>query len=377
MEKEETLGFLDYFKDLEDPRIDRKKFYLISEILLATFLAVICGADSWNDIEIFGKSKIDYLMKFLPFPNGAPSDDTYRRFFRCIAPEEFRKRFVQWMKNLPLPPHTLIALDGKVSRHTFDGDEKNALHLVSAFASEMRLVLGQMAVPDKTNEIKAVPELLEWLDIQGAVVTGDALLCQREISQKIIDKKADYILGVKGNQPSLETDIVNVFLKEDLLKGFGFEEHETLDAGHGRIETRRCRVMKVPDVLRRRHNWPGLQTCVEVYSTREFKNKPSKKKEEECRYFITSLPPDPVKINHAIRQHWSIENSLHYVLDIAFRDDDSRIRRGNAPENIAIIKHAALNLLQKNKRPRESIKGLRKAASWNENRLTEIFTQSL
>lgn len=369
----EGNGFLDYFEDLEDPRLDRKKFYPVNEILLTTLLSIICGADSWNDIELFGKAKISYLRQYLPYVNGVPSDDTFRRFFRRINPEEFRSRFVKWMKNFPLPTGVIIALDGKVSRHTFDGDDKAALHMVSAFASEMRLVLAQMAVPDKTNEIKAIPELLDWLDIQGAIITIDAMGCQREIARKIIDKGADYVLALKGNQELLSVDVEKLFTEQDLREGFGYEEDQTVDGDHGRIETRRCRAILAPKVLIQRHDWPGLKSIIEVYSIRELKNKI----EEEKRYYLTSLPREARKLNHAIRQHWGIENSLHYVLDISFRDDDSRIRKGNAPENIAIIKHAALNLLQKSKRPRESIKGLRKVAAWDETRLSEIFTKIL
>lgn len=366
-------GFLDYFVDLEDPRLDRKKLYKVSEILLVTLLSVICGAEGWQDIEDFGKAKLTYLRRYLPYENGIPSDDTYRRFFRRIDPEEFRTRFCKWMQNLPLPADRIIAIDGKTSRHTFDGDEKKALHMVSAFASETRLVLAQMAVPEKTNEITAIPELLDWLDLNGAIVTIDAMGCQREISQKIIDKGGDYILSLKGNQEALEADVKNLFNEESLLKGFGFEEHTTTDSDHGRLENRRCRVMSVPEVLIKRHNWPGLQSVIEIYSTREFKDKT----ELEKRYYLTTLPLDPIKISNAIRKHWGIENSLHYILDVSFRDDDSRIRKGNAPENIGIIKHAALNLLQKSIRPRESIKRLRKVAAWDENRLTEIFSKIL
>jgi len=366
-------GFLDYFGDLEDPRLDRKKLHSVSEILLVTLLAVICGAEGWQDIEDFGKAKLAYLQRYLPYANGIPSDDTYRRFFRRIDPKEFRTRFFKWMQSLPLPADRIIAIDGKTSRHTFDGDEKKALHMVSAFASETRLVLAQMAVPEKTNEITAIPELLEWLDLNGAIVTIDAMGCQREIAQKIIDKGGDYILSLKGNQEALETDVRKLFLEESSLVGFGFKENITTDADHGRIETRRCRVMSAPEILIKRHNWPGLESIVEMYSTRELKDRT----ELEKRYYITTIPVDPPKISHGIREHWGIENGLHYILDISFRDDDSRIRKGNAPENMGIIKHTALNLLQKSIKPRESIKRLRKVAAWDENRLTEIFAKIL
>jgi predicted transposase YbfD/YdcC len=241
----------------------------------------------------------------------------------------------------------------------------------------MNLVLAQMAVPEKTNEITAMHTLVEWLDLEGAIVTIDAMGCQRELAEKIVKKDCDYVLALKENQKNLHDDVESLFQDTRLLEGFGYEEDESVDGGHGRIETRRCRVMTVPEILIKRHDWPGLTSVVEIYSIRELKNKNKEyTRDEYKRYYITSLSRDAKKISYAIRQHWAIENGLHYVLDISFRDDDSRIRKGNAPENIAIIKHAALNLLQKSKKPRESIKGLRKLAAWDETRLTNIFTKN-
>lgn len=368
-----TANFLDYFNDLDDPRLDRKKFYPIEEILLITFLAVICGAESWNDIENFGKAKLPYLRKYLPFNNGTPSDDTFRRLFRCLASSEFQKRFASWMKTVQLPNERVISVDGKVSRQTFDGDDKAAIHMVSAFASELRLVLAQTSVDSKSNEIKAIPELLEWLDLEGAIVTIDAMGCQKNICKKIKEKQGDYVIALKGNQEALHKDAENLFSDPALLEGFGFDEHINIDGGHGRIEERRCRVITVPSVLLNRHDWPGLQSIIEIESKRELKTKSSFEK----RYYISSLPADAKKLGDIIRQHWGIENGLHYILDVSFNDDASRIRKGNAPENMAIIKHTALNLLQKNKKTRESIKGLRKIAAWSDERLDDIFNQIL
>jgi predicted transposase YbfD/YdcC len=375
MEQEVELKetFLDFFSELEDPRIDRCKLYSVGEILLVTLTAVICGAEGWSDVERFGKSKVDFLKRYLPFENGIPSDDTYRRFFRRLDPELFRECFIRWVKNLSLPEETIIAIDGKVSRHSFDGD-KAPLHMVSAFASESRIVLAQTKVADKSNEIKAIPDILEWLDLQSTIVTIDAMGCQREIAEQIISKGGDYVLALKGNQGSLHQDVQAIFHDKDLLQDLSAAKHSTTDGEHGRIETRRYTVLELPEILKKQHNWAGLKTIVEVCSRRELAGKPS---EEDYRYYISSMSKDAVKLGHAIRSHWGIENSLHWILDISFRDDESRIRHGHAPENIAIVKHAALNLLQKNKKKRDTIKQLRKIAGWDDARLQQIIHQQL
>lgn len=370
MKAKPSEGFLDFFQDLPDPRINRKKLYSVDEILLLTLAAVVCAAEDWEDIELYGKQKLDYLRRFLPYANGIPSDDTLRRFFRRINPQEFQKRFAAWAENLKTNVQKLISIDGKVSRHSFDGD-KSPLHTVSAFASEARLVLAQTKVSDKSNEIKAIPELLELLDINGAIVTIDAMGCQREIVEQIIKSKADYVLSLKGNQGTLHQDIKLIFSDDGLLKELDISKGQTVDGGHGRIETRTCRALKIPEALSRAHQWPGLKTIIEIDSIREHKDHCTREK----RYYIASLEKDASALAHIIRSHWSIENSLHWILDVSFNDDASRIRKGNAPQNIGIIKHAALNMLQQNKQKRESIKGLRKAAGWNDERLTSIIQQ--
>lgn len=370
MTMKERDGFLDFFTDIEDPRIDRKKLYPLNEILLLTLTAIICGSEGWLDIEAFGETKIDYLRQFLPFENGTPSDDTLRRLFRSIDPKDFQDRFVKWTQWLSQARPKLISIDGKVSRHTFDGDDQNPLHMVTAFASEARLVLAQTKVSDKSNEITAIPELLALLDLSGATVTIDAMGCQRTIAEQIQKSGANYILSLKGNQSSLHDDVKLLFKDAQILKELGGGSVCTdIDADHGRIETRRCTVLKIPEELIEIHQWPGLKTLVEIESTREFNNKI----EHEKRYHISSLDVGAKDMLYAIRSHWAIENSLHYVLDIAFRDDESRIRKGNAPMNIGIIKHAALNMLRKNQQKRESIKGLRKVAGWNNERLSQII----
>lgn len=362
-------GFLDFFEDLDDPRMDRKKLYPLNEILLLTLMAVVCGSEGWEDIEAFGEEKLDYLRQFLPYEKGTPSDDTLRRLFRRIDPKAFQERFVKWTQSLSNLNSKLISIDGKVSRHTFDKDQ-NPLYMVSAFASEARLVLAQTKVSDKSNEITAIPELLALLDLEGSIVTIDAMGCQRSIAEQIQEAKADYVMSLKGNQSSLHDDVKLLFQDEHVLGALDTKNVYTdITAGHGRIETRTCRILKLPPELTTLHQWPGLKTIVEIEGTREFNNKI----EHEKRYYISSLDMTAKEVLPVIRSHWAIENSLHYVLDITFKDDESRIRKGNAPMNIGIIKHAALNLLRKGQRKRESIKALRKIAGWNNNRLSDII----
>lgn len=366
-------SFEDFIEGIDDPRVERNKLHSIAEILFLTLVAIICGAEGWRDIERFGKSKLDFLQKFFSYGHGVPSDDTLRRFFRALDPENFRECFIDWVRDLKIPYHDatkLISIDGKVSRHTFD-EHTDPLHMVTAFASEFRLVLAQEKVSDKSNEIKAIPQLLGLIDLKGAIITIDAMGCQREIAQAICDGQADYVLSLKGNQGSLHEDVKTIFANDELLKKLAVEETQTKEANkHGRQEERSCRVISIPDTIKDKHNWPQLKTLVELISKRETKGKST----QESRYYISSLDKNAVKIGTAIRSHWSIENSLHWILDISFRDDDSRIRRGNAPENIAIVKHMALNILQKAKGKRDSIKQLRKAAGWDNNQLLTILS---
>lgn len=365
--------FLDFFEGVDDPRIERCKLHPVKEIFLVTLMAVICGAEGWIDVEFFGRSKIDFLRRYLSFANGIPSDDTLRRFFRRLNPQVFRERFMAWVKTLSLPEETVIAIDGKTSRHSGDKD-KSPLHMVSAFASESRLVLAQTKVPEKTNEITAIPDIVSWLDIKGAIITIDAMGCQKNIAEKITSQGGNYVLALKGNQGLLHEDVKQVFSDKAYLQTLQPDVFKEVDGGHGRIEERICRVVNCPDSLISGLLWPGLKTLVEVESRREF----SSHCQFEKRYYISSLPKDAKTIAHAVRSHWGIENGLHWILDVSFRDDESMIRQGNAPENIAIIKHTALNLLQQSKRKRESIKRLRKVAGWDDRRLHAIlFSENL
>ncbi len=362
-------SFEDFVEKIKDYRIDRNKRHSVAEILFLTLIAIICGAEGWRDIERFGKAKIDLLRSVFPYDRGIPSDDTLRRFYRCIDPSIFKEWFAFWAKDLKTNTNKHLSIDGKVSRHTFDIDG-NPLHMVSVFASDCRMVLAQEKVADKSNEITAIPKLLELIDIKDSTVTIDAMGCQREIAQIICDKEADYVLSLKGNQGTLHEDVKLLFNDEKLLKTLNVDINHTTDGSeHGRIEERTYRSIEIPKELSDQHKWPKLETVVEVISERTVKEISTKEK----RYYITSLKNNAKEIGEAIRSHWSVENSLHWILDISFRDDESRIRRGNAPQNIAIIKHMALNLLQKTKKKRDSIKQLRKAAGWSDAQLFEIL----
>ena len=370
-EEKELLGFMDFFRTLPDHRMERRKLHSVEEILLVTFCGMVAGCDGWEDIELFGKTKIEFFKKHLPFTNGIPSDDTLRRFFRVLDPKVFEEYFIDWLKSYRINlENKVVAIDGKTSRGSFDGDNK-PLHLLSAFASEIGLTLGQQRVADKSNEITAIPKLLELLDIDGAIVTIDAIGCQHEIAKKILEKNADYLLALKGNQGQLCEDVKLLFSKKPETSKFF--SHKEIDGGHGRIETRISTVTGDIDWLKTMHpQWQKLRSIVEVESVRELKDKI----ETEKRYYISSLGPNPKHILEVTRQHWGIENSLHWVLDVCFGDDQSRIRKGNAPGNIAIIRKCALNLLQKIKqeRPRASIKRLRKLAGWDNDFLDMVLS---
>jgi len=361
------------------------------ELLLLTICAVICGAESWNDIELFGKSKIGYLRTFLPFKNGTPSDDTLRRLFRAIAPSQFQSLFIEWVNSWLNPVVTdtsttlststsnapnankVIAIDGKTSRCSHDG-EQSALHLVSAFATEARIVLGQMKTREKSNEITAIPELLKWLDVGGAMVTIDAMGCQKAITQKIVEQKGDYFIALKGNQKSLYEDVKLHFEQPSDTARANMQETETVEKGHGRIEVRRCRLSKDIEWLKQRHSgWSKLECIVAIDSERHL----GKTVSHETRYFIGSRGNmTAAESLAAIRSHWGIENQLHWTLDMSFGEDKSRIRRGNAPANMAIIRHVALNMIRLAQIERVSIRMMRKFAGWDNSMLTNILAQN-
>ena len=363
----EAVVFLSYFDDLPDVRQAGKVMYPLDEVLLLCLLAVLAGAETITDIARFGEKKLDLLRRFRPFAAGTPAHDHLGDILATLDAEQFQRCFVAWTAALIGVPEGVVAIDGKTSRRSKGA--KEAIHMVSAFAARQRLVLGQVKVADKANEIVAIPKLLDMLAIEGAVVTIDAMGCQRAIAQKIVDKKADYILALKGNQGSLRQD-VELFANEQKASDFKnttVSRHESVDGDHGRIETRAVTVIHDIGWLQERHQWPGLASLVIVQSTREIGDKV----ERETRFYITSLTLLAVHIGTFVRAHWAVENSLHWVMDMAFRDDECRLRTDNAPANFTTLKHIALNLLRRAK-TKDSIRLRRKLAAWDDEFLVSL-----
>jgi predicted transposase YbfD/YdcC len=366
----ETTVFLSFFEDMPDRRQAGKVVYPLDEILLLCLLAVLAGAEAFTDIARFGEKKIELLRRFRPYENGTPSHDHLGDIFATLDAGAFRRCFIAWVAALIKTPAEVIAIDGKTSRRSYQKKgAKEPIHMVSAFAARQRLVLGQVKVDAKSNEIVAIPALLDLLSIEGAVVTIDAMGCQRDIAKKIIAKKADYILALKGNQGTLHDD-VKVFAAEQKTRDFNdtrVSRHETVDADHGRIETRRYTVIHDVGWLQEQHDWPGLKGVVMVESKREIGGKV----EEETRFYITSLALAALAIGPMIRDHWAVENGLHWVMDMVFRDDECRVRTENAPANFTTLKHMAHNLTRRAP-GKDSLRLRRKTAAWDDDYLASF-----
>jgi predicted transposase YbfD/YdcC len=340
---------------------------LLEEIVLIAIAAVLSGAESWNDIADYGQDKLEWLKTFLTLPGGIPSHDTFNRVFQALDPEEMEKGFAAWVASIAqLTAGAVVAIDGKSLCGTRASGKKTLVHMVSAWAESNGLVLGQRKVDDKSNEITAIPKLLQALELAGAVVTIDAMGCQREIASQIVARRADYVLAVKENQPGLLADIKDSFqmLAADAVA-------EELDCGHGRVERRTCSVVADLSLLEKAFEWTSLQGLVRIESERY--HKVSGKTEREVRYYITSLKPDAQRLNAAIRQHWGIENKLHWVLDVDFDEDLCRKRAGHSAQNFSILQRIALNLLKQDKSSKRSIKGKRLHAAWKHSYLFNLL----
>jgi predicted transposase YbfD/YdcC len=367
----ETVVFLSHFNALPDPRQRAKVVYPLDEILLLCLLAVLGGAETFVDIARFGEKKIDLLRRFRPFRDGTPSHDHLGDIFAALDAVAFQHCFVAWVAAVTGLPEGVIAVDGKTLRRSYQKKGAKApIHMVSAFAAGQRLVLGQVKVADKSNEIVAIPALLKMMSIEGAIVTIDAMGCQRDIAQQILDQKAHYVLALKGNQGTLRED-VELFATEQKANGFKDTEvtrDQTVSGDHGRIETRICTVFQDVGWLQERHDWPGLKAVIMVESTREINDKI----EQETRFYITSLVLMANALGPIIRSHWAVENSLHWVMDMLFRDDECRVRTNNAPANYTTIKHMALNLLRKAP-GKDSLRLKRKVAAWDDEFLASLI----
>jgi predicted transposase YbfD/YdcC len=373
MTADPQLSLAHHFAELTDPRIDRSRLHELLDIVAIAIAAVVAGADSWDDIEDFGAAKHSWLKTFLALPNGIPSHDTFRRLFERLDPDEFQRGFLSWIEALhEATDREVVAIDGKTLRRSFDrADGRSALHLVHAWATANHLLLGQVAVDEKSNEITAIPELLRMLSVSGAIVTIDALGCQKEIARTIRDRGADYVLALKGNHERLFEQVVAFFDGACArgMEGSGLRDHREWDGGHGRTEARRCWATADLDWLAGREEWDGLRSVAMIEAERFVGETLS----VETRYYLSSLPADAELLNEAVRSHWGVEDSLHWVLDVTFGEDRSRIREENAPENFGLLRRLALCLLKKETSSKRSIKGKRLRASWDESYLRRVL----
>ena len=373
-----SSALLSHFEDLPDPRVDRTKCYPLIEIVFLIIAGTLCGCEGWKQIKDFGEMKLDWLRKFLPYANGIPVDDTLARVMRKLDTKAFQGRFLSWMQAVgEVTEGDIVPIDGKTLRRSPDtASGKAAIHMVSAWSSKNGVVLGQEKTAEKSNEITAIPELLEVLELKGCIVTIDAIGCQTEIAKKIISKKADYVLALKGNQGKLHEETKDYFEAgiSGNWKHMQVDYYEDYDAGHSRIEYRQCwAITRLAADIPSCKKWPGLKSMVMVKSRREMKDKIT----EDTRFYMTSLDRNAKKTLDAVRQHWAIENSLHWTLDVSFREDECRIRKEAAPENFAIMRHIALNLLKSDATVNASVKRKKLMAALDDDLREAIIRQAL
>lgn len=359
---------------VDDPRREHQKFHSLFDILVISICAVICGAEHWTEIEEFGEAKQEWFAEFLELENGIPSHDTFRRVFILLDNIKLKELFIDWISSaVSLSKGTLVNIDGKNMCGSKDPSKgKKALNVVSAWASEASVVLGQVECEEKSNEITAIPELLKILDLKGCIVTIDAMGCQKEIVKEIVEKKADYVISLKGNHGNLHKEIKEYL---DWAERIGFKEIkyeycETLEKDHGRIEERRCWITEEIDWLEHKEDWKNLKTVVMVEAVREVIGGA---KTVERRYFISSLGANAEQALRAVRGHWAIENQLHWCLNMGFREDDCRVREVKSAENLATLRHIGVNLLKQEKSCKLGIKSKRKKAGWNEDYLLKVL----
>lgn len=369
-------SFQDHFASLSDPRsfhAPNQRHELIDMLVIAV-CAVICGAEGWEDIEEYGHAQAAWFTEVLSLPHGIPSHDTFRRVLSRLDPDELTQCFISWTAALSdLSGGDIVSIDGKTLRRSFDrASSKAAIHMVRAWASTNRLVLGQVKVEKKSNEIKAIPKLLKMLDLTGSTVTIDAMGCQKEIAKVITEQGADYVLALKKNHSHLYED-VTLFLDDARANEFAEiapDYHETVDGDHGRIETRKYWITSDIDWLGAKASWANLQSLGLVESRREI----GEKVEVERRYYLVSLPADGVRFSDAVRQHWGIENELHWGLDVSFNEDACRIRKDQGAQTFSVLRHIALNLLKREMRHKRGIKAKRKRAGWDRDYLLQVLT---
>ena len=377
MSELEASGLEECFRDLPDPRVPGRCDHKLIDLIMVAVCAVICGAESWTGVETFGKAKQAWLKQFLELPNGIPSHDTFGRLFASLDAEAFQQGFARWVETVfHVTKGQVVAIDGKTVRRSHDRTiGKQAIHIVSAWASLNGIVLGQRKVETKSNEITAIPELLHLLDVSGCLVTIDALGCQKKIAQTIREAKADYLLRVKDNQARLHQDLEDWFAYGDQqhFDHMNVDYAETVDKHNGRIEIRRCWAIADPlafEYIRHYEGWTDLQTILRIQRETRYKGITA----SEIAYYISSLSNQAARLLEATRHHWAIENSFHWVLDVTFREDDSRIRIGDSPQNMAVLRHLALNILKRDP-SKASLKQKRFRAGLEEAFLLHLLTE--
>jgi len=376
MQKRKSPSIIDHFQELEDPRIDRHKRHSLVDIIVLTVCAVISGAETWEDIEDYGRYKEEWLVRFLALPNGIPSHDTIRRLFIRLNPDALQQCFLSWINAVrEVTDGDVVAIDGKTLRRSADAATgKSALHMVSAWGAANGMVLGQVKTAEDSNEITAIPALLDLLKIKGAVVTIDAAGCQTDIAKKVRQKKADYVFAVKGNQGTLLEDAQFAFSEveqKDIDDGW-VDYTKSVDKGHGRIEIREYYHTDEIAWSVRSKDFPGAQSLGMVRSTRII----GEKRSTETRYYISSLAMNAKQFGHAVRTHWSVENNLHWTLDMTFREDDSRMRSGYSAENFAMMRRIALTLVKRDTQSKRSLKRRRKICGYDNTYLERLLFNS-
>ena len=382
MQNHPKLSLIEHFKDLPDPRVNRTKDHDLIDLLVIAVCTLLCAGESFNDMEDFGHAKHDWFKTFLTLRNGIPSHDTFNRLFAALDPNQFLDCFLRWTQSLrQAVRQEIVALDGKALRRALNGDQ-SVKYIVSAWAESNGLVLGQLKVADKSNEITALPELLRVLELTGCIVTVDAMGTQKKIAREIIEADADYVLALKGNHETVHAE-VKTFLDDALAEAFkprlvdaklskaaaSLAVLETVEKDHGRIETRRYYQSAELDWFADRAKWEGLRSVGMVEAIREI----GAKRTVERRYYLTSLPLGVETLARAVRGHWGVENKLHWVLDVCFREDQSRVRTGYAAENLATLRRLALNMLRREKTKHRGIKGKQLNASWNHAYLLQLL----
>ena len=365
-----STKLLDYFTDVTDPRVERTKLHKLKDILAIAICATICGAEGWCEMVYFGQCKQLWFETFLELSNGIPSDDTFRRVISSIAPDEFEACFQRWTRAISTQQGDIIAIDGKTLRRSHDHTEgKSAIHIVSAWACENKMVFAQMATEEKSNEITAIPKLLKMLVLEGSVVTIDAMGCQKKIAETIKDSKGDYIFSLKGNHSTLHEE-VKMFLDDAISHGGHYDFNQSTEGDHGRVEMRKVWYSQEVQWIAERKEWSGLSSLIAVESQRIIGDKMS----TERRYFISSLSGKTAEtMGQMIRSHWGVENKLHWSLDVSFGEDECRIRKRCGAENVSRLRRIALNLLKRDETAKCGIKAKRLIAGWDENYLKKLL----